>query len=242
MLKAIVLPLAAICCMGMAGVAQEAAQPHVTVHAAATTKVRPDRMYWLITVRNKALVLHSAAEEHTRSVAKVLELLRSQEVSETDVQTARMQFGENREYREESWVQEGYFAETTVSFTLVDFERYEPIWMGLSSISNVNVHSVLYDHSRRMEYQNETRSKAVVAAREKASTLAAALGATIGEPLSIEEQPSAREGWEYERLASRLGVYEGEGGADSHGVPLERGKIPISVRVRVSFKLMTHDP
>jgi len=242
MLKATLLLTAGLFCICALGRAEEIGLPHVSVFGTATTEVRPDRMHWFLTVRNKAAALQDASNEHARAVQQVLELLKAQKLPETNIQTARMEFGENREYKNNSWVQEGYFASTDITFKLDDFEQYKALWMGLSGIPNVSVRTVQYDHSRRIEYQNDTRTKAVVAARDKARALAGALDSTIAEPLLIEEDLAGNEGWDREALLNNVrnvSFYEGNGGTRDE--QLAPGTIPIRVRVKVAFRLISHN-
>ena len=212
--------------------------PHVTVFGTATTEVVPDQMIWSVTVKNKGRVLQDVAKAHGSIVKQVLQLLKDQKVPEAKTQTAQMQFGENQEYKSSSWVKEGYFASTDISFTLDNLEQYRPLWIGLSQIPNVSVQAVQYDHSQRIQYQDETRKKAVMAAREKARMLAEALGSTIEEPLMIEEDLSVNEGWG-RAVVTNFRSREGETGMPE-GI-VSPGKIPIRARVRATFRLVTQD-
>lgn len=216
--------------------AQDNDLPHVTVFGTASTEVVPDQMIWSLNVRNKAATLQDAAKEHGSVVQQVLQLLKDKKVPEAKTQTAQMQFGENQEYRGNSWVREGYFASTDISFTLEDLTQYSPLWIGLSEIPSVSVRSVQYEHSRRIEYQNETRNKAVLAARDKARSLAETLGSTIAEPLAIEEDLSLDEGWGRPAMASFRSPEREPGMPGEQVAP---GKIPIKARVKVVFRLVS---
>lgn len=210
--------------------------PHVTVFGTATTEVVPDQTIWSLNVRNKASMLQDAAREHAAIVQQVLQLLKDQKVSEENTQTSQMQFGENREYRGNSWVREGYFASTDISCTLKDLAQYSPLWMGLSKIPNVSVRSVQYEHSHRIEYQNETCKKAVLAAKDKAHALAKTLGSAIAEPLAVEEDISMEESWGRPAMFS-VRVAEAESGmVGEHVAP---GKIAIKAKIKVVFRLLS---
>ena len=149
-----------------------------------------------------------------------------------------MVFGENREYKNQSWVKEGYIASTEISFRTADLAAYKPLWLGLAEISDVTVEGVTYDHSKRIDYQNKTRRKAVLAAKEKAADLAKALGAEIAEPLRIEEDLTVNEGWRPadNRLSNSI-EERGTGGAEQES--LAPGTIPIRTRVKVTFRLVS---
>src|SRR5438094_5985112 len=96
----------------------------------------------------------------------------------------------------DSPVREGYVTATEIAFKITQLDFYKKLWLGLAKISGVSVQGARYDHTKRIKFQNETREKAVLAAKEKALVLASALGAEIGEPLLLEEDLSVSEGWQ----------------------------------------------
>jgi uncharacterized protein len=213
--------------------------PHVSVFGTATTQVAPDQMVWHLTVQYKAGKLSSVADQQNKTVQQVLAFLKQTGVKDSEVQMSQMEFGENWEYINNSRVKQGYFASTVVSFRTSELGTYKPLWMGLAEIPGVTVNNVAYDHSKRIEFQNETRQKALLAAKEKAETMAKALGSEIREPLAIEEDLSVSEGWggsNWNRVVQSNTV------ADQGATPtadLAPGKIPITIRMKVSFRLFT---
>jgi uncharacterized protein YggE len=221
--------------------AEENPIPRVTVYGTATTEVVPDQMVWSLRVENKGSALEAVASEHARSVQKVLEFLKEGKVDPKAIQTSRMQFSENWTYRSNSRVREGYVASTQISFKTRDLERYAQLWLGLADMPVVSVETVTYDHTKRIDFQNQTREKAIVAAKEKAAASARALGAEIGDPLLLEEDLSPSEGWEMNFRNSVLSNVAAVGGQDRG--PLEAlapGTIPIRIRVKAAFQLVPH--
>ena len=100
------------------------------------------------------------------------------------------------EYRSSSRVREGYVASTEISFKTTDLDLYVHLWLGLADMPVVSVQNVTYDHTKRIDFQNQTREKAILAAKEKATASAKTLGVEIGPPLLLEEDLSASEGWQ----------------------------------------------
>lgn len=209
--------------------------PHVTVFGTAITKVTPDIMIWYLSVISKGRELQDVAGQHTKTIARVLRFLEENKLPGKDVQTARMEFGINWEYKDDSRVKEGYFGSTDITFKVEDFRKYNALWMGLSKIANVSVEGVYYDHSKRISYQNETRKNALLAAKAKAAALAEALGSSIGEPLLIEEED--KDSYRSSAVNTFREVVSGSEVPEG----LAPGKIPIRVRVKVAFRLITHD-
>ena len=175
--------------------AAENGLPGVIVFGTATTQVTPDQMVWHLVAHNRGPKLFSVAEQHTKLVQQVLAFLTERGIKDSDLQTSQMEFGENWEYKNQSRVKEGYFASTQISFRTSNLATYKPLWLGLAEMSGVTVAGVNYDHSKRIAYQNETRRKALLAAKEKAAGMAKDLGSEIAEPLRIEEDLSVNEAW-----------------------------------------------
>ncbi len=220
--------------------ADEPPFPRITVFGTATTEVTPDQMVWSVRVENKGPALGGVAGEHTKAVQRVLDFLKKAKVDPKALQTSRMQFAENWEYRSSSRVREGYVASTEISFKTTDLELYTHLWQGLADMPGVSVQNVIYDHTRRIEFQNQTREKAILAAKEKATVSARTLGAEIGTPLLLEEDLSPSEGWEMNRNAvlNNLRVIGDEGRGPVEA--LAPGTIPIRIRVKAAFQLLPH--
>ncbi len=197
--------------------------PGVTVFGTATTQVTPDQMVWHLLAYNRGSKLSSVAEQHIKLVQQVLSPLKEHGIEDSDLQTSQMEFGENWEYKGQSRVKEGYFASTRIVFRTSDLATYKPLWLVLAEMSGVTGERVNYDHSKRIAYQNETRQKAVLAAKEKAADLAKALGSEIAEPLRIEEDLSVNEAWR--AVASNISnsvATEGDRGQNRRHWPPER--------------------
>ena len=222
--------------------ADEAPFPRITVYGTATTEVVPDQMVWSLRVENKGTALKVVAGEHTKRVQEVLELLKQSKVDPKALQTSRMQFSENWEYRSSSRVREGYVASTEISFKTTDLDLYVRLWLGLADMPVVNVQTVTYDHTKRIDFQNQTREKAIQAAREKATASAKTLGVEIGPPLLLEEDLTPSEGWQMNWGNAVLSNNVRAAGGEGRG-PLEAlapGTIPIRIRVKAAFQLLPH--
>ncbi len=209
--------------------------PHITVFGTATTKVTPNTMTWYLTVKNEGGNLQNVASQHNKIIGNILALLNSKKVSSDEIQTARMEFGENWEFKNQSRIKEGYFASTNILFRIEDLKKYIPLWIGLSRINSVSIDRIYYDHSNRTEYQNETRKNALLVAKEKAITLAKTVGSQIGEPLLIEEVINEQ------RNYALLNFSSTERNGTKNIGSIAPGKIPIRIRIKVAFRLITHD-
>jgi uncharacterized protein len=237
MVRRSILALALLMSMGVAS-ADELAQEHIAVYGTATLQVPPNQMRWLVNVRNTNPQSAAAAEEHGALVASVMGFLRKSHVAEETIQTSGVQLGENWNPVLGSRERDGYFASTDVNFTLADFAGYAAVWTGLAGLPGVTVNGMELDHTDRIRFQNEARTQAVLAARDKARGMAEALGVRLGEPLAIEEDLSVSEGMRAHVLTmSNTVIPEGEpGDVDKYLAP---GTIPIRARVKVVFAMLT---
>ncbi len=214
----------------------EISQPHITVYGTAVSQVTPDTLRWSITVRNKGEDLEAVAREHTRIVGDVLTFIKDIEIDSDDIQTADMRFDEDYRWVDRERVRDGFFATTGISFKVLDFRKYRDLWIGLAKMKYVSVDGVSLDVSNRIELQDETRIKALKAAKRKAEAMAAALDGTVGAPIAIVEIQSPLNSWE--SSVSNTMVEVGSGTADgSAQATLAPGRIAIKVRVKVTFSL-----
>lgn len=206
--------------------------PHVAVFGTAEIEVTPNQLIWSVNVKNKDKELPTAASKHTATVQKVLSFLKGLGIEEKKIQTSSMQFGEDWKTVNREHVKVGYFASTDVSFTISNLGLYQQIWFGLANIDGVSIRGTQYDHTDRIEYQNESREKAVLAAREKADKLARTLNTQILEPLKIEEVPTAS------HFISNYSNVAFDRSSGSTGSSLAPGQITISTKVKVFFRMM----
>ena len=237
LMKAILLAIAVLV-KPMASSAADVALPHVTVYGTATTEVTPDLMNWRLKVRNQEAGLEKVAQAHSASVKLILDYLKLQKLPKDSVQTSGMEFGENWVYKDRTKVKEGYLASTDISFKIIDLKKYKDLWIGISRLQNVSLTGVYYDHSKRIEYRNETRKKALLAAKKKAEALALALGSKIGKPLFIEEELIR---YPVSGANFSNSITTEQGGAAAGNTSLAPGQIPLTMQVRVSFLLVTDD-
>ncbi len=209
---------------------------HVTVTGKATIQVTPDEMTWNIQIKNTEKKLEAAAETHATTVTQVLGYLKELAIPPQDIQTSGMQFGESWTYEVRERVKNGYFASTNISFKVSDLSKYKELWIGISKLPHVSLTGVSYDNTRRIEFRNETRIKALRAAKSKAESLAEALGSKIGRPLSIVET-SESYGVTSNFMTSNAMARAPNSASETTNLAL--GQIPINAQVKVTFLLIT---
>lgn len=214
--------------------AQEINQPHISVYGEAKKEVVPDEMHWSISVGNRGAELKQVSAEHTRLVKEVLKIIGQQGIDKKHIQTSGMTFGENYVYRDNSRIKEGYIASTSISFKMDKFEHYEPLWLSLSKVNAVNVNSVSYDYSKRIEAQKETRIAALLAAKEKAASLASVMDLALGEAIAISEDMDS-----YSYASNKVQMFESRAQMDDGGSSVEPGTITITMKIKLVMGLIS---
>ena len=207
--------------------------PHVTVYGTATTSVAIDQMDWKIRISNKEPGLEEVAKTHSSTVQSVLDFLMENDLPEHCIQTSGMEFGEHFvSSKLKGRVRDGYQASSSINFKVTDLSKYKDLWSGISRMKNVSLNGITYDNSKRIKHQNETRKKALLAAKEKAETLAITLDSEIGKPLFIEEE---RFGYSRNNFNNVYATNEQAVINDAFAP----GQIPITVQIKASFLLVT---
>ena len=216
--------------------ADDFSTPHITVNGTATTEVVPDQMTWYLTARNTGGDLSAVANEHTKIVQAVLDFLKSSKIAENEIQTSRMEFGENWEYRDNSRIRAGYFASTDISFRLTELDGYQALWIGLANIPGLSVNNVNFEHTQRIAIQNETRRNALLKAKEKAADLAHTVNMACGEPLAIKEVLTDTQYGGYLLSNNIMAMPSVDSDVNSKG--LAPGTIKIQLRIEATFSLI----
>lgn len=209
--------------------------PIISVSGTATIQATPDILRWALTITNKGRTPTEVADEHTRITAEVIRFLKEKQIKPDEIQSSNMSLFENGEWKNSSWIRDGYRATTDVSFVSDNLSLYRELWHGLAQINGVRIDSATWDTTKRIELQNKTRKHALEAARTKARDMAAVLDARIGAATSIRE--------ELIRSSSTSGptgnfVGQDDDSDDGEHEFIAPGAIPIMIRVHVSFELI----
>ena len=210
--------------------------PHVSVYGTATSDVVPDLMRWQLGVRSTGKTVNDVAGLHDKNVANVIAFLKREEIEERKIQTSQLQLAEDLEFRNGTRTKKGYYASTSIIFESKTLEAYRNLWMGLSKLATVTIGGVTFDTSKRIEVQNRTRINAIIAAKEKAATLAEALDTRIGLPILIEDEAGHQN--DQRNMLSNVRMSRIAADSSGAGPSLSVGTIPIQMRVKAVFQLL----
>jgi len=181
------LTLSSVPMFSGAAFAEQNQLPQISVYGSAVSEALPDQVYWTISLRSEGKKVADLANAHAERIKKVLAYLQAQKIKKEHTQTRQMNLTENWNYQSDRRVKEGYVAHTQIQFRSDDIKQYANLWSGLAELEGVSIEGSYFDTSKRIEIQNETRTQALKAAKQKAQNMATALGVKIGKPLAIEE-------------------------------------------------------
>lgn len=159
----------------------------VTVNSSETVSVVPDMAIVVYSVRTESGTAADCQQKNAASVAQVVELLKGLSVEERSIQTSDFSMRPVYDYSGNTARITGYEAETSLTVSDLKIDGLGDI-LSQSVASGINtVSSITYQASEYDQSYQEALTKAVDMARQKAETLAAASGATVGRVITIQE-------------------------------------------------------
>jgi hypothetical protein len=215
----------------------------ITVDGRAEIKVVPDEVLLTLGVETDAFDIVAATRANDERIAAIVAAAQKAGVPRDHVRTEYLQIEPRWREQADRRVFLGYFARRSLSITLRDLSAFDALLSSVLAAGANYVHGVEFRTTQLRRYRDEARRLAIVAAREKAQGLSAALGQGIGAAVRIQEGGS---GWwsPYSHWwGSRGGgaqfqnvVQEtGQPSADSEGVV--PGQISVTASVNVTFEL-----
>jgi uncharacterized protein YggE len=202
----------------------------VTVTGAAAIDVTPDQAVIALGVETFAETVSAAKERNNQTSARLLEAIRAMGIAELDISTDRLRVTpQPRDEEHPAKGLAGFFVERGYTVTVRDLQRLPALVDGVLANGANTLHSIEFGSSEASRHRESARQEAVRAARSKAETLAAALGAELGFVRSItEEDPGWSSSMNSTVTAARPGPGEGT---------IPAGLIRVRAKVAVAFDL-----
>jgi uncharacterized protein len=207
--------------------AETAPPPMISVTGEATVSVPPDQAQIDGGVTSDAKTAREASDANNAAMGRVLLALKGAGIDEKDYQTSRLslqpQYAPNRSGPSPVV---GYRASNRVTVRLRDVTKVAGIidvvvGAGANELGGIN-----FMVSQASKLLDDAREKAIADARHKAEIYAKAAGVTLGEPLSISEEGSARPVFRGKMMAPMQG-----------GAAVAQGEETLSVTVSVSWAI-----
>jgi uncharacterized protein len=223
---------------------------NITVNGDAVVYVKPDKIVITLGIETWDRDISTAKQKNNDILKKAIKAIKECGVAEKDIQTDYLSIEprwKNYNDREEFI---GYFVRNTFVVTLNDTKQIEELITNVLRAGVTNIHGVDFQTTEFKKYRQQARELALKAAKEKAETMAAVLGQSIGAPIQINENPAGSGGSYYSSWwgggwgwGSRGGgmaqnaIQDMSGNRGEISDTIALGKISIRANVTINFKL-----
>lgn len=170
-----------------------ASERSLSVNGKGVVSVLPDTAVVHLGVETTEKTAEEARQKNADAMDTVLKTLEELGVQKESIKTSRYQLDPNYDYMEtgNGRVLTGYTVTNMIQVTTKDIDRVSILIDGLTS-SGVNIfNGVSFSVSDTNAYYKKALGLAVENANSSASSLAAAVGVSIGTPVKVEEVSSA---------------------------------------------------
>jgi uncharacterized protein len=240
------IPLSAILVLfaAAAASAQTPAQRTISVNGNAEVRVAPDEAILSIGVETDSIDIERARAENDRRIRAVAQAARRQGVAAEHVKTDFLDI--QPRYRDSETRRDllGYFARRSLVITVRDLTKFEAVLSGALAAGANYVHGIEFRTTELRRHRDAARRLALIAAREKAEAMTAALNVALGAPITIQE---AYGGWwspysswwgpRYGGMMTQNAVQDSGSRGGSGDDAVVPGQIAVSANVTVVFEL-----
>ena len=218
----------------------------VTVSGDAEVRVVPDTAQLWLAVETVDKSIAKAKAANDERVKKTLETLKKLGLPDKDVATDYLTVEaryDNGSYSRSSGEPDGYAVRKSVVVTLRDVKHFEETVQAVLTAGTNRIEGQEFRTSELRKHRDAARAMALKAAREKATAMAAELGAKAGKVRSINEYGGGYSyGWRgssrFAGMAQNVSQNVGGGGDDSASDQgFAPGLISVRTQVQVVFDL-----
>ncbi len=209
----------------------------ITASGDATITTMPDKaeVYVRITTNNTDANLAKTANQDINN--KVIAALKKLGLSDSDIETTSYDLRKNQVWEDNSYVDKGYIAETTLKVSTKDLSKAGSIIDASVSAGAQGIDYVSFtlSNERQAQVKKDALANATVAARTKAETIASSLGVKLAGIKSVSE-PNV--GQIYYNAYPNFAMAEGASvKAADFGTQLQPKSLEISAQISVVYKI-----
>ncbi len=206
----------------------------ISVSGEGKIVVAPDHVRITAGVSELADTTKQAQNQTNQKLAKVLDILKKNAISERNIQTSNLTFRPEYDWSDGERHLIGQRVEQTLTLSIPEIdtqpERVSRIIDALGAINRLEMNSVSFDVKNKKELLSRARIQAFEEAREKAESLAKLAGLTLEKPLQISETVGNAIPAPYFRTTPQM-----EMAADAAAPSLPAGELDVTVTVNVVF-------
>lgn len=214
---------------------KDESRPSITVIGSSEVQAVPDLVDLQVGLETRSKDLKAAFSEQEAKVRQILDLLRRSGVENRDVQTGHVEIRPVYDEEKGGKNLNHYEVRKSIGITLREPAKYDELLATLLQSGTNRVFGVNFRSSKQRQYRDQAREMAVIAAREKAASIAEKLGQQIGKAFTIEEEELPRFVYGNPLANAAMEAPANQSEATESGLAL--GQITFRARVKVCFEL-----
>ncbi len=221
---------AAVVLAGCGALPGGATERTISVSGTGSVSLPPDIVVVNIGVQTQGDNVAQSVAENNRRAAQVTEAIRAAGVAEEDVRTTYFSVSPQQQYDPQGMPTGAvtYWVDNTVTATLRQVEQLGDLLEAALGAGANSINGVQFGVDDATQAETEARQLAMDDARQRAELVAAAAGATLGEPISISTSAIG---------PAFGGAYEVAGIGGGGGVPISTGSTEVQVQVYIVYSL-----
>lgn len=234
MKKLVAVALSALLvCGAVTAVAATTATPTIVVSVDSSIEVDPDYAVASFGVTTSETTATKAREVNTKSMNAVIAAVKKLGIKQDKIQTEYVSMNPSYDYSGATSTVQGYQVSNTISVTIDDLTKVADVVNAAMKAGANTLNGVTFNLRDRDTYYNQALAQAVKKAPQKAKTIAAASGMTLGSVESIVE------GYSYSGVSSLSGAKSygltTVSASDNIGDTIQAGTIEVQASVTVTY-------
>ncbi len=227
--------LLAVCCGAFAMVTGVGADDdeevrRIEVSGVGSVSSKPDLALASLGVRTFAKSVQLAVSENNSTAESVLTALASAGIEPHRIETSSYNVSAQRDFRRDKPdTVVGYWASNMVTVGIVELDRVGAVLQSAIDAGANNISNLRFTLEDPEPVKSQARANAVIDARLRAQTLAAAADVKLGEVVSIRE------------MAGRTTVFKDQRmmleSASAEAVPIRVDELKVSIQVEMTFRI-----
>ncbi len=164
-------------------------QRYIDVNGTSELILPADQINFTVEIRIVDESIEASKKTNDKVLNEFMTILKNKSINKDDIETSPIRLGKNYKYKEDTRerIQDGFYTEVEVNFTLKDLSKYFELSNKLASNDNFEIQNSSYSISDYEQQHQHAYIKALKAAKEKAEYMTKTLGVKLGEILEIDE-------------------------------------------------------
>jgi uncharacterized protein YggE len=205
----------------------------IVVAAEGYVESVPDTLRLTVTIKQTRASLAEARKLVDGIVNQVTDIASDKGIADDDIDSSRLSAWPEYEWKNQQRRYLGESVQREVQLTVRKLDQYGPLLERLTALKLAGIQPPQLSHSQLEQLQLEALKVALARGKQKATTIAVEIGATLGPVMRVEEQGANQV---QPRMAYAEARAASDSGGNQHRFSLAKQRITASVVVRYSLR------